>query len=85
MNINNQLMFAMNGGNTTAIRGAASGTSPNNWNDFNGGTFFAQQGAYQINLVNVPDNGSTLLLVGIGAAGLLFASRRIAVRALSRS
>jgi hypothetical protein len=85
VNVNNQLLFAMNNGDTTSLRGPASGISPSTLNGWTGSANFNESGAYQINISTVPDNGGTLLLIGIGAASLLFAGRRVAVRAVSRS
>lgn len=83
-NIVNQLLFAANGGNTQALRGPASGTSPNTLDHWSGTANFAEQGAYQINISNVPDSGSTLLLIGVALMGLAFVHRRVTAPALSR-
>lgn len=77
INVNNQLVFASNA-DTTALRGMASGINPNTWSDFNNGATFAQTGAYQINLVNVPETGGTLLLMFV-ALGALAISRKYVI------
>lgn len=76
VNLTNQLLFAGYPlGDTTAVRGPASGVSPNVEANFNGGTFFSQTGGYQINLTGaataaaVPE-ASTIALTSIGIAGL---------------
>lgn len=84
-NINNQLLFAMNGGNTQAVRGPAAGTSPNTLDHWTGAAFSPEFGAYQINITNVPDTGSTLLLIGLAFMGLALLHRRVAAPATSRS
>jgi len=81
VNTVNQLVFAMNGGDTTRVRGAAGGINPNSFSDFNGGTFFSQQGAYQINIFGVPESGSTLLLVGVALVALVAVRSRVGTKA----
>jgi hypothetical protein len=70
VNSNNQLVFTTGGGDNTAIRGMAAGINPATWSDFNSETSFPQQGAYQINIFNVPESGSTLLIMLIASAAI---------------
>lgn len=85
VNTVNQLVFAMNGGDTTRVRGAATGLNPNSFSDFNGATFFPQQGAYQINIFSVPDSGSTLLLVGVALVAVLGVRARVGTQSAKRN
>lgn len=78
INLNNQLLFATGSGDTTAQRGMASGLSPSTLFDFNNSATFAQLGAYQINLISVPDTGSTLLLM-FAAFGIVAVSRKYVI------
>lgn len=80
VNLTNQLLFAgYPSGDTTAVRGAASGINPNTLGGFNGNTFFSQSGAYQIDLTStttaVPE-GSTIVLTTMGVAALLSLRRK---------
>lgn len=76
ININNQLVFAT--GLSTSLRGMASGINPASFSDFDSQASFAQTGAYQINIFNVPETGSTLILA-LGAFGALVVVRRLVV------
>jgi hypothetical protein len=58
--------------------GMAAGISPTTWADFDNGASFPQTGAYQINIINVPESGSTLILT-LGAVGALFVLRRFVI------
>jgi hypothetical protein len=76
VNSNNQLVF--NSGLSTSLRGMAAGINPTTWADFDNLASFAQTGAYQINILNVPESGSTLILA-LTAVGALIAVRRFLV------
>jgi hypothetical protein len=76
----NQLVFTTGGGDTTAIRGMASGINPTTWNDFDsaaGGQPAGYTGAYQINIFSVPESGSTIVLMIAALAAIAVVHRRL--------
>ncbi|MFL6530350.1 MAG: DVUA0089 family protein [Chthoniobacterales bacterium] len=81
VNSSNQLLFAA--GDSTSVRGPASGINPTTLFDFTGGGF-PPTGSYQIDLTSaasaVPEP-STLILASGGALGLIALLRRRAGRA----
>lgn len=87
MNSNGQLLFApFPGGNSTAVRGPASGLNPNTLANFTSGSF-AQTGGYQIDLTSsatsaVPEP-STTALVAASVAGLFLVWKRRQVKSAS--
>jgi PEP-CTERM motif len=86
INLNGQLLFAGNGGNSTAVRGPAGGINPNTLSNFNNGASFSENGPYSITLASaataaVPEPSTVAL--GLVAAGVFAAwksrSRKVAV------
>ena len=77
VNLNNQQLFTVDQP-TTNIRGAASGLNPNTEGTFNGGTFFAETGAYSIAITSAVPEPSTWAALAMGsiAAGFTFLRRR---------
>ncbi len=84
VNSSNQLLFASSGGDTTAVRGMASGLAPNTLFNFDGQNTFADAGSYQINIINIPETGSTLLLAVVMFGALVGLRRFWLVRATVR-
>src|SRR4051794_9743534 len=83
INLNAQLLFAADGGQTTTVRGPASGINPNTLSNFSGSGDPNFIGAYQIDLTSsaaVPEPSTFVLATG-GAVGLLAWLRRRAARA----
>lgn len=81
INLNAQLLFAaFPGGDSTAVRGPASGINPNTLFNFNGQTAFAETGAYQINLTStataVVPEPTTAVFCLFGAVAAGFFARR---------
>lgn len=70
INSNGQLVFTTGNGDSTALRGPASGLNPTNWNTFDSNNFNGPTGAYQIDITSVPEP-STVALYAIGALALL--------------
>ncbi len=82
VNLSNQLLFAgYPGGDTTAVRGPASGLNPSTLSNFNSNASFAENGAYQINLTSsataaaVPEP-SAIALGAVAASALLLLGKR---------
>ena len=79
VNLNNQLLFAgYPGGDTTAVRGAASGLNPTTESGFNAAEYDTTTfGAYRIDLVAVPEPSTwAALAAGSIAAGFTILRRR---------
>lgn len=82
INLSNQLLFAaFINGNSSSVRGAAAGVSPNTLANFNGATAFSETGAYRIDFTStataVPEPSTTALcLAGIAAAVVVVRRRR---------
>lgn len=74
VNTNNQLLFTLDQP-TTNLRGPASGLNPTTLSTFNGGTFFAEGGAYSIGVSAVPEPTTTAAL-GLGGIASLVLLRR---------
>lgn len=81
VNLNSQLLFTPDQP-TTNVRGAASGLNPTTESTFNGGTFFAETGAYSIALTAttaatnaVPEPGTNVALGLGGIASFVFLRR----------
>ena len=83
INSSSQLLFATYGANTTVLLTPAASVSPTTLDSFDGGTYFAESGAYAINLTGaagivsaVPEVSTTSLALGFAALGGGLAMRR---------
>ena len=76
VNSNNQLLFAgYPNGDTTAVRGPASGLNPTTEANFNGQSYSSDIGVYSVTISAVPEP-STWAVVGASTVALAFVRRR---------
>ena len=78
INSNSQLLFTQSNGDTTVVRGPASGVTPTTLSNFNGNYGYDNSGAYQIGITApaaVPEP-STWAVVGASCAALALLRRR---------
>ena len=77
VNSNNQLLFAgYPNGDTTAVRGPASGLNPTTEANFNGGSYSSDIGVYSVTITSAVPEPSTWAVVGASAGALAFVRRR---------
>jgi hypothetical protein len=75
INSSGQLVFTTGNGDTTALRGPASGINPANWNTFDSANLNGPSGDYEIDITSVPEP-STVALYAFGALALLLISAK---------